>query len=363
MIAGALGVSFRQALRSVVLTLFPLAFISLFAWATAGSVTGNTSDPVRASAWLYLAVHLVPFHVPTGRLTFLPLLAVVFPMWAIRRGLPKVTEAFTKINGARAMYAFWYAALSEVIAALSRYHGIAPNLYLTPILTFLIAIIATHPFQIAKSRAFYLALYLFLISLGVGAIAFGYSLAVHLKQVESILVVFSPGVYGSVLMILLQFLYLPNLALASLSYITGINISFGAQTLIGASKIKLLSVPALPFVPALPTAAHPILKYAVGTWCVIFLITSVFIVRRSLNFSQLIREWALSGAKVMVFIVAISYFAAGELLTPSMNPVGVIWWKFSATLAIAYLSAGLLAILTHLAMRRITHRESRGIRG
>ena len=66
MIARALGVSFRQALRSVALTLFPLAFIALFAWASAGSTTGNTSDPVRASAWLYLGVHLIPFSIPGG---------------------------------------------------------------------------------------------------------------------------------------------------------------------------------------------------------------------------------------------------------------------------------------------------------
>jgi len=363
MIAGALGVSFRQALRSVVLTLFPLAFISLFAWATAGSITGNTSDPVRASAWLYLAAHLVPFHVTTGRLTFLPLLAVIYPMWAIRRGLPKVTEAFTKLNGARTMYALWYAGMSEAIAALSRYHGIAPNLYLTPVITFVIALIATHPFQIEKSRAFYLALYLFSICLGIGAIAFGYSLAIHVKQVESILVVLSPGVYGSVLMVLLQFLYLPNIALASLSYITGINITFGAQTFIGASKIKLLSVPALPFVPALPTVAHPFLKYALGFWFVLFVVIAIFVLRRSSSVAELAKELALTGVKFLIFIAAISYFASGELLTPALNPVGVIWWKFSATLAITYVTAGLLVMATHLLLQQLIHRSSRALNG
>ena len=80
MVARALGVSFRQALRSVALTLFPLAFIALFSWATAGSTSGNTSDPIRASAWLYLGVHLIPFTVPSGKLTLLPLLAVLYPM-------------------------------------------------------------------------------------------------------------------------------------------------------------------------------------------------------------------------------------------------------------------------------------------
>ena len=58
MVASALGVSFRQAFRSVSLTLFPLAFIALFTWASAGSTSGNTSDPVRASAWLFLGAQI-----------------------------------------------------------------------------------------------------------------------------------------------------------------------------------------------------------------------------------------------------------------------------------------------------------------
>jgi len=161
----------------------------------------------------------------------------------------------------------------------------------------------------------------------------------------------------------LQLLYLPNIALAGLSYITGINISFGAQSFIGAAKIKLLSVPALPFVAALPTAAHPLLKYAVGFWFVLFLIMAIFILRRSTSIAELSKVWAITGVKLFIFIGAITYLASGELLTPAMNPIGVIWWKFTATLAATYVSAGLLIMVVYLALQQLAHRNSRAING
>ena len=52
MVQRVLSVSFTQILRVLALLLLPLAFISLIAWATAGSTSGNTSDPIRAAIWL-----------------------------------------------------------------------------------------------------------------------------------------------------------------------------------------------------------------------------------------------------------------------------------------------------------------------
>ena len=181
MVARALGVSFRQALRGVALTLFPLTFIALFAWAVAGSTTGNTTDPIRTSAWLFLGAHLIPFSLPTGKLTVLPLLAVVFPIWAIRRGLPSVKEAFSKINGARIVYALWYALLCELIALASRHQGVEANLYFTPIFALIIALVATVDPNYFRARAFYFAAYLFLIALGIGPATWGSSVCRQLQ--------------------------------------------------------------------------------------------------------------------------------------------------------------------------------------
>ena len=356
MVARALGVSFRQALRSVALTLFPLAFIALFAWATAGSTSGNTSDPIRASAWLYLGVHLIPFTVPSGKLTLLPLLAVLYPMWAIRRGLPVVETAFSKINGARLIYATWYALFSELLAVLSRYHGVAPNLYLTPVFTFLIAIIATANFSPTKNRTFFFAGYLFLITLGIGSILFAISLGDHWKVVQSISIVLAPGAVGGVLFAAMQLLYLPNFALTTLSYMTGIGFSFGAHSLINATQLKIGEVPALPFVPALPTSVHRELIYAPFFWLLFFILVSLFIRRTESSIFRMTRSALNQGIRFFIVVAAITYLSAGELLTDTLNPIGVLWWRFTATLGAAYLASSVLVLFIPAGIKKVTNR-------
>ena len=357
MIARALGVSFRQALRSVALTLFPLAFIALFAWASAGSTTGSTSDPVRASAWLYLGAHLIPFALPSGKLTFLPLLAVVYPMWAIRRGLPMVEGAFNKLNGARIIYALWYSILSELLALASRYHGVAANLYLTPLFTFLIAMIATARFNQSLNRAFYFGLHLLLIALGVGALAFTFSLAQHWVDIKSVSVVLGSGIVGGVLTTLLQILYLPNIALAALAYITGIGFNFGASTFSHGSLSGLGQIPALPFLTGLPTTIHPELKYAVVAWFVLFALLMIFILREGA--ATLVRTQILisQGARLFIVIAAISYLSAGELLSSNLNPVGVRWLHLLTYVAASFGAATVLALYLPIGIARLVRHE------
>ena len=356
MIARALGVSFRQALRSVALTLFPLAFISLFAWATAGTTTGNTSDPIRVSAWLYLGAHLIPFVVPSGKLTLLPLLAVLYPMWAIRRGLASVEIAFTKLNGARLVYGFWYAALSELIAVVSRYHGVAPNLYLTPAFTFIISMIATMDFGSLKNRVFYFAGYLFLVALGTGALFFAFSLEQHWKVVHSISIVLAPGIVGGILFAALQLLYLPNFALAALSYITGIGFSFGPHSVINGSQVKIGQIPALPFAPALPTSVHRELIYATAFWLLFFIAVFLFVRRASGSIFYQTRDALNQGIRFFIVLAAFTYLSAGELLTSNLNPLGVIWWRFIAILGLAYLAGSVLVLFIPAIAQKVRHR-------
>ena len=357
MIARALGVSFRQALRSVALTLFPLAFIALFAWASAGSTTGNTSDPVRASAWLYLGFHLIPFTIPGGKLTVLPLLAVLYPMWAIRRGLPNVESAFNKLNGARLIYSLWYCILSELLALISIHHGIHANLYVTPILTFLIAMVATSNFATKKNRAFYFGIYLLIITLGVGSLVYAWSLFQHWSEIKSISVVLGSGIVGGVLTAAIQLLYLPNIALASISYLTGIGFSFGAGSLINGTHLTLGQVPALPFVSALPTTTHPALHYAVVTWAILFVLLFIFIAREGGTQAHLTRYWISQGVRIFIVVTLVAFLSQGELLRKSLNPVGVNWWKFSVNLGVTFVLASVLVLYIPAVMRKVIHRE------
>ena len=93
-----LAVTLAQVVRSISVVLLPIAFLSLIAWATAGSTNGNTSDPVRAAIWLWLGAHHLAFNLTisagaaAGWLTYLPLGALVFPILAIRSGFKRSIE-------------------------------------------------------------------------------------------------------------------------------------------------------------------------------------------------------------------------------------------------------------------------------
>ena len=82
-------VGIQQGIRSITLILLPIAFISLVAWATAGSSSGNTADPLRAALWFFLAAHQVPLFLSlsdstsSGSLTFLPIGALLIPFFAL----------------------------------------------------------------------------------------------------------------------------------------------------------------------------------------------------------------------------------------------------------------------------------------
>ncbi len=58
-----LSVSLSHVLRSAATLLLPFSFLALVAWATAGSASGGTSDPIRGAVWIWLGAHHLPFHL------------------------------------------------------------------------------------------------------------------------------------------------------------------------------------------------------------------------------------------------------------------------------------------------------------
>ena len=93
-----LAVTLGQVVRSIALVLLPISFLSLIAWATAGSVNGNTTDPMRGAMWIWLGAHHLPFTLSLppagtpGLLSYLPLGALIFPILAIRSGFARSME-------------------------------------------------------------------------------------------------------------------------------------------------------------------------------------------------------------------------------------------------------------------------------
>ena len=349
MLGRIFAVSLQQAARSVALTLFPASFISLFAWATAGSQSGNTTDPIRASVWIWLGAHLVPFHLHiasnhlAGALTILPIGALIFPIWAIRKSFPKVTEVLPKVEGARFFFALSYTVIATLLALLSRSGGIAPLWYLVPLFTFPISYIATYDFKAAENRYLRFAFYTLLLFWGLSAIAVAISLAAHWSVLRDLGTVIAPGIVGGILFLAIQILYLPNAAFIALAYFTGIGFHLGSGTSIGSSTFTLHGIPAIPIFAALPTGKHPLFIFG-ALIIVAFAAIALFPILRENSLFKSRQFFGIRTSLLITLIITVlAYLSSGELLTSELHLVGVTWWRVAAYFAAAF---ALVLVLT-----------------
>ena len=146
-------VSLKQAVRSTTLIILPLAFISLVAWATAGSSTGNTADPLRAAIWFFLIAHHVPLDLAfsnnsiSGALTFFPVGALIIPFLAIKSGYKRLTQDrdISTLRNKRALVmslALTYALFGTLISFFATGSTVKAPWYLVFPILFLVAAVS-----------------------------------------------------------------------------------------------------------------------------------------------------------------------------------------------------------------------------
>jgi len=352
-------IAFQQALRSVALILLPLSFIALFAWSTAGSATGNTSDPIRAAIWMWLGSHLVPFKLSlasgfsSGALSYLPIGAAIFPWLAIRSGFRRASEFSNNPRGARTFVIFFYTVIATIAAALSQSENIKPNIILTPIFVLLLGLSATINYQTNFLHRFKFTLYAFMAVLGLATLTIGISLILHFEIVKSLAIVIQPGIMGGILFTILQLLYLPNIAIAGISYFFGLGFSLGADTLISPLVIDLNSLPAIPILGSLPTAEHPLLLITLVIPILIVSLNQLKVFREYQEFRVRQSEILICVIPLIALLTLYSYLAGGTLLTQDMRPVGLTWWKLPALFAAIQLLTLIIALYLPKLIRSI----------
>ena len=151
--SGVLLVSFKQAVRSITLILLPLSFVSLVAWATAGSSTGNTADPLRAALWFFLIAHHIPLDLSlsnsaiSGTFTYFPIGALLIPFLAIRSGYRKIVEEHGEFDSRRKRklilaLSLSYAVLGTILSLLATGSTVAAPFYLVFPILFIVAAIS-----------------------------------------------------------------------------------------------------------------------------------------------------------------------------------------------------------------------------
>lgn len=325
MVARRLWLSLQQVIRSVLLILFPLAFITLFAWATAGSTYGTTSDPMRAAVWLWLGSHLTPFHITsneiTGYLSYLPLGAVVLPYITVRIGYKRVLQVIENKKISRTYFMILYLLIYLILAIVSSNSQVSADLIRGIGILLILLFAATTEVKFEDSVK--LPGYLFLVMLGVAGLLFSASLAFNFSLAKNLTIVINPGILGGILLLFLQLLYLPNIIFATLSYILGSGFSLGSATQISPLIFNLQEIPAIPLLAALPTDRNiwflaPTCMVAIFAWLNFNLILKLNIDDKSKR-QLILRFFVIS----ILGVSTLAFVSSGSLISSNMSPVGV----------------------------------------
>lgn len=341
-----LFVSFQQAVRSITLAILPIAFIALLVWATAGSSNGNTADPLRAALWLFLAAHHVPLQLSlsnqsiSGFLSFLPLGALVLPYWTAKSGYNRLVEILGAPDAkTKRLYILDYALCYSVVAYLialptmgstvySPFYIAIPIVFLvSAIFTYLVSgVLPTRSTKMPWQHALRATGISFIAQVGIASFLLAISLIVHFSTVIKLTQVIEPGIIGGIAFLLIQILYLPNAAIATLGYISGAGLTLGNGTTLSPLIHKLNEIPALPLLGGLPVSANywllilALLPIASGV------LLSRYAVRTFLDSVEVKRF--LVSAHVFLFLMTLllALLSGGELLSSNLRFVGAIWW-------------------------------------
>ncbi len=359
MLTRVLGAALPQVLRSVAWLLLPTSFIALLAWATAGSATGNTGDPLRAALWIWIGAHSIPFDLSlppsglAGHLSYLPLGALIFPVLAIRSGVARTIERLDNdsslVGPARAAFAVGYTLFALAASFFSKTDSIRPVWYFAIIyvLPFTLLCAATVGRRVALGQGFLYGSRIIALLLGLSSIVFGILLLVNISMVKNLTTVLQPGIFGGFLLLLLNILYIPNAIVSTLAYFSGVGFAVGSGTLVSPTSFRLNKIPAMPLLGALPE--NKSLISLVGV--LVIVAAGALLVTWTISLDQRVLVQSLIVAVLLAAFVG--YSGSGALITDAMSAVGVSTWKL--TLAIAAqlgLGAALAIYLPRLINRR-----------
>ncbi len=351
-------VGIQQGIRSITLILLPIAFISLVAWATAGSSSGNTADPLRAALWFFLAAHQVPLFLSlsdstsSGSLTFLPIGALLIPFFALRSGFIRMTETLGSPSNSRdkrnyiLALALSYSGIAYLIALPTLGGTVAAPFYIAIPVLILVSYVAifiasgalpNHKLQFPWQRALRLAWIMTIALIGIGSIILSASLVYHFEVVVNLTKVVEPGVFGGLVLLLGQILYIPNIAISALSYVAGSGVSIGAGSLLSPFVHRIDEIPAIPILGALPSNSHPF----VFLFAIPFIALGTFLARygiRTYSDEVEAKRFYISFALIFFTLIFIlSRASSGELLSSNLSSVGPIWWAFPIVLTLEVL--------------------------
>ena len=370
-------VSFKQAVRSITLILLPLSFISLIAWATAGSSTGNTADPLRAALWFFLIAHHIPLDLSlsnnaiSGALTYFPIGALLIPFLAIRSGYRKIIEEQGEFAPRQKRLliislALSYAAVGTTLSLFATGNTVSAPFYLVFPILFIVAGLAAflssnllpeHGIKFPWQRALKVSWIVLMALIGIGGLIFSLSLGWHFTTVLQLTQVIEPGIFGGLAFLAVQILYLPNFAIAALSYLAGSGVVIGNGSWLNPFVHRIDEIPAIPLLGGLPVHPHPYLILLV----LLFVAIGFLIARYGEGiYSDRVEQQRFYLATLGIIAVLTLFIArasSGELLSSNLSSVGPQWWLMPIMLTLEIALGIALRIYLPILINKI--RESR----
>lgn len=339
-------VAAQQAVRSITLILLPLAFISLVTWATAGSSTGNTADPLRAAIWFFLIAHHIPLDLSlsneaiSGNLTFFPIGALLIPYFAIRSAYKRIlassdTHTFIERRSYVIALAFSYAVIGTVISFFALGSTVRTPLYVVFPFLFLVAslsgfiasnLLPEHGLQFPWQRGLRVAWISLVALIGCGGLIFTLSLTWHFSTVLDLTQVIEPGFFGGLAFLAVQILYLPNFAVAALSFIAGSGVVVGQGTWLNPFVHRIAEIPAIPLLGGLPVNTYPFSAIAVLLLVGCGYFAASYGVRTYSDAAEQKRFFLAASGFIFLFTLIAARASSGELLSNNLSAVGPHWW-------------------------------------
>ena len=339
-------VSFKQAVRSTTLILLPISFISLVAWATAGSSTGNTADPLRAAIWFFLVAHHVPLNLSfsnetiSGALTFFPIGALLIPFLAIRSGIKRLSEErdVSTLRNKRSLVlslALTYAFFGTLLSLFATGSTVGAPFYLVFPILFLVAsvsgfiasnLLPDHQLLFPWQRGLKVAWIAMIAMVGFGALIFAASLAFHFTTVLQLTQVIEPGIFGGLAFLAIQILYLPNFAVAALSYVAGSGVVIGSGSWLNPFVHRIDEIPAIPLLGGLPIHPHPYLAILIVALMSLGAFIAKYGSKKYSDPTELKRFLISTIGFVTALTLIFARASSGELLSSNLSSVGPQWW-------------------------------------
>jgi Family of unknown function (DUF6350) len=338
-------VTLQQALRSLIISLLPITTLTLITWSFAGSQTGDTSDPLRASIWFWLASHLIPFQLKLAPsftpviFNNLPIAAIAIPLVALRGSFKRATLELNNERAARSFLTFWYGILATLAALTMQSDTVKPVIFLAPIYAGGLALLASINLKSDFFRKFRYFAYLSIVLIGIASLLISISLITHFAVAKSLTTIIEPGWVGGLVLSTLQILYLPNIVIAVISYFAGIGFLIGPGTLVSPLLVRLSGIPAIPILAALP--AHSELIYISGASVIalIFILNTLKCTNIRMPVKSGLKNiWNSSWIFIPIALL-LGYQSGGTFFSKTLEPFGAKWWSLVTILILGEIVA------------------------